>query len=551
MPDAVAAFSQRALALQPDQIALLVNSNVPEGMELAKFYADQRHIPPNRILVLDLPKAEHMTNRQYADQVVPQVREFLHTGQLEEKITCFVTFYGVPLGIDARVNNAEEGDEQTDIRHQLISLPDQIRPAIEAVEAMAMKLNADFSPEKLSDLDHLVRRRSAAFREVSTQLNSIPDKKRQAELASQFFDAADVLMGEKARIDKASLVLVAGGTTKPDDDKALTDMQQHYIAMLHEAATLEAQPNDPKARQRLRDIAQGSFGLMQYMKLLRDQLDYLDTTSNGIGSTGAAFDNELAMVEWNVYPRRGFTPNPLNHLANYTGPFRTLMVTRLDAPQPETVKAMITNSIKTEAQGLRGQVVIDSQGIHVGDEKPGQSGFSVYDQYLRDLARVLTDHSKMKVTLDEKPEVLPAGSETDVALYVGWYSLRNYIPCCKFNAGAIGYHIASYELASLHQPGESGWVHGLINDGVVGTLGPVAEPYLGTFPRPDEFFPLLLTGKLTLAEVYWKTEPTVSWMQCCIGDPLYNPYKNNPQLSDIDLPLQLRQVLRTEAPVSK
>jgi uncharacterized protein (TIGR03790 family) len=168
---------------------------------------------------------------------------------------------------------------------------------------------------------------------------------------------------------------------------------------------------------------------------------------------------------------------------------------------------------------------------------------------MRDLAKLVTDHTRMKVLLDEKPEVLPAGSASDVALYVGWYSLRNYVPCCKFNPGAVGYHIASFELASLHQPGETGWVHGLINDGVVGTLGPVNEPYLGTFPRPDEFFPLLLTGKLTLAEVYWKTEPAVSWMQCCIGDPLYNPYKKNPQLSDVDLPAQLRQALRTDVPL--
>ena len=48
-------------------------------------------------------------------------------------------------------------------------------------------------------------------------------------------------------------------------------------------------------------------------------------------------------------------------------------------------------------------------------------------------------------------------------------------------------------------------MRGLLIDGVVGTLGPVAEPYLQSFPTADEFFPLLLTGKLTLAEVYWRT----------------------------------------------
>src|SRR5262249_57076202 len=107
---------------------------------------------------------------------------------------------------------------------------------------------------------------------------------------------------------------------------------------------------------------------------------------------------------------------------------------------------------------------------------------------------------------------------------------------------AVGFHVASFELISLHDRNEKGWVRGLLNDGVAATLGPVAEPYLQSFPPADEFFPLLLTGKLTLSEVYWRTTPMVSWMQTCIGDPLYTPFKNNPALKPHDLPKPLRVV---------
>ena len=62
------------------------------------------------------------------------------------------------------------------------------------------------------------------------------------------------------------------------------------------------------------------------------------------------------------------------------------------------------------------------------------------------------------------------------------------------------------------------------------TLGPVAEPYLFSFPLPDQFFPLLMTGKLTLLEVYFLTVPQVSWMQILIGDPLYQPFKDHPAI---------------------
>jgi hypothetical protein len=114
-----------------------------------------------------------------------------------------------------------------------------------------------------------------------------------------------------------------------------------------------------------------------------------------------------------------------------------------------------------------------------------------------------------------------------------------------FVPGAVAYHVASLEMVGLHEGYETGWVHGLLSDGVVATLGAVAEPYLGAFPPPDEFFPLLMTGRLSLAEVYWRTEPTASWMICLIGDPLYTPFKNHPAIKPQDLPMPLRLALRS------
>jgi uncharacterized protein (TIGR03790 family) len=70
----------------------------------------------------------------------------------------------------------------------------------------------------------------------------------------------------------------------------------------------------------------------------------------------------------------------------------------------------------------------------------------------------------------------------------------------------------------------------MLEEGVAATLGPVTEPYLASFPLPDQFFSLLVTGKLTLLEVYFATVPSVSWMQILIGDPLYRPFKNHPAI---------------------
>jgi uncharacterized protein (TIGR03790 family) len=530
----------RAVALEPDEIALVVNSAEPIGKELAQFYALQRHIPDNRILELDnVPKTDEMSTHDFEESVVPQVREFLKSGHLEKKIKCLVTFYGVPLRIAARVNTRAEDIELGQLQRLLIELPDRMRPHIEAVEAIAAKLDPAFVPQGSgTDLTELQKRYGAASQSVARQVQTIPDLKQRGAVEGEFFTAAAPLMGKLADIDKLKLDLVSRGTTRPSDLEPLQAMASDYNKTVDEAGRYEQLPYDAQARVQLRDLANKQLGILAFLNVLRDQADYLT-----VAQSASAFDNELAMGEWIAYPHKNWIPNPLYYQVRAKSPQQTLMVARLDAPTPDIVKSMITTSIKVEQEGLNGKVVIDSLGVKTGEESPDQKGYGVYDQYLRNLDKMLRGNTKLDIMLDEKPEVLPAGSATDVALYCGWHAARNYTPACKFSPGAVGYHIASYELISLRGPNESGWVHGLLTDGIVGTLGPVAEPYLAAFPRPDEFFPLVLTGKLTMAEVYWKTEPFTSWMIGYLGDPLYTPYKKNPKLQKADLPFRLRAAL--------
>ena len=223
-------------------------------------------------------------------------------------------------------------------------------------------------------------------------------------------------------------------------------------------------------------------------------------------------------------------------------PAPTVMTARLDGPTDQIVHDIITTSIAVEKTGLQGQVALDARGLAASDP------YSVYDQSIRNLAELLKKKTKMQVTLDNTPALFPDHSQFHVALYCGWYSVGHYHPCCQFEPGAVGFHVASFEMTSLHDRANTGWCRGLLLDGIDATLGPVAEPYLASFPRADEFFPLLLTGKLTMAEVYWKTTPMASWMQCYVGDPLYTPYKANPQLKVEDLPPDLQSIFKTDAP---
>src|SRR5688572_1514258 len=93
------ASATAAQALEPDEILLLTNKNVRESTPLAQFYANARQIPEGRILALPLPIFEEIAFVNYEQQVVPQIRQFLKENNLDKKVKCIVTFFGVPLRI--------------------------------------------------------------------------------------------------------------------------------------------------------------------------------------------------------------------------------------------------------------------------------------------------------------------------------------------------------------------------------------------------------------------------------------------------------------------
>jgi uncharacterized protein (TIGR03790 family) len=240
--------------------------------------------------------------------------------------------------------------------------------------------------------------------------------------------------------------------------------------------------------------------------------------------TSAAVDSELALLMVPDYPLAGWQPNPeyLAYKGRVTSYFgQVLMVSRLDAPSPELVENMIRTAIEVEKTGLSGILYLDARGYN------GRDMYSLFDRDIRKTAMIL-EKSAIPVVLDNQPKLFGPGEAPSAALYCGWYSLGRYVDAFEWVKGAVGYHVASIEAISLHNPAGKYWVKSMIEKGVIATLGPVEEPYLQSFPRPSLFFPLLMSGKYTLAEVFAMTNPYLSWRMILIGDPLYNPFKNKP-----------------------
>ena len=278
---------------------------------------------------------------------------------------------------------------------------------------------------------------------------------------------------------------------------------------------------------RLEEEAKKNKHLDKDLKEARDGLSRLRMYLNQLTGhdTVAAVDSELSLALIADYDLAGWKPNPyfLYLKTRVSYPDRILMVSRLDAPTPELVENMIRTSIEVEKAGLSGKIYLDARG------KTGNDAYSIFDNNIRQAAEILKK-SSLPVILDNKSKLFGPGEAPGAALYCGWYSLGKYIDAFDWVKGAVGYHVASSEARSLHDPKKKYWAKVMLEKGVIATIGPVTEPYLSAFPPPTLFFPLLISGNYTLVEVYAMSNPLISWQMILVGDPLYNPFKNNPAL---------------------
>jgi uncharacterized protein (TIGR03790 family) len=232
--------------------------------------------------------------------------------------------------------------------------------------------------------------------------------------------------------------------------------------------------------------------------------------------TDASVDSELSLLlcpgydlyRWQPNWRR--SPNPQ--------PFKTLMASRLDGPHYGIAKGLIDKALAAEEKGLTGVAYIDSRGLSSKDM------YGYYDQSLRDLAVMTRLRTSLTAQEETTSALFPPESCPRAALYCGWYSLKKYVDSFQFIDGAVGYHIASFEAADLHDPNSSEWCPALLMHGITATLGPITEPYLPAFPEPKLFFSELFDGRC-LVEAYYRTAPFTSWRMILIGDPLYRPFK--------------------------
>ncbi|MDH5562346.1 MAG: TIGR03790 family protein [Nitrospirota bacterium] len=507
----------------PEQVVVLANAHSPESLDLVTYYMERRGIPLGNRVDLYLPLTDTISREIYEQAVIKPVREALVQKSLSKTTKVLVTIFGVPLRVQAPQLTAEEEEwiddakqwkqsaigllreQEQQVRSQKSSLPGAVQPSVESILPSA---DASLSAEPSTIFQW--KKQLVAF------LNALhQDIEEKAHI-----DQKEKLFGIREKVIRRIFGKVGVKAEVKGISGVSAEQQREEVAVQQILARLMHQPS-AATRTHAYELVQAAYGLWGVLNMAQWEIERYQQTD-----ASASLDSELSFLWWEAgsYPLAGRLPNPL--YLGYAGkvgewPLPLLMVSRIDAPTVTHAQRMIDQAIEAESRGLSGKVYVDARGMKKGS--PFSYGY--YDADLQDFATQFRSGTGYPVTLENTEKRLSQpGQAPDVALYVGWYRLRQYEDAFTFRPGAIGYHIASGEAVSIHNSQEQGWCKNALERGITVTLGPVGEPYLDAFPLPTEFFGLLYSGKYSLVEAYYLSVRYLSWKMVLFGDPLYRPW---------------------------
>jgi len=499
-----------ALCLTPADLLVVYNADLPDSLAVARHYAKVRGIPADNLVGLNVTTAEKIPRQDFLTQVLPPVRDAVQRLQRQGRTPVIVTIYGIPLVVSGDPATTADRDFKAQAASRQAEVATELQQVLTELNAL---VPAGRAPSPGYPRTPVLKTVQETLSRVSRLLTN-PRARLSEDQRARIITLASRLAGSPGPRGAASpLEDEPSGTPAPGDTDRQSEARDFFWGL---------SPSQAEAKSVAVRLRAGLVGEMLFWERVSQSYRGLKPIS--------ALDSELCLVLVEDYHTATWLPNPfrpafdrLPGIGEIRG--RTVMVSRLDGPTPAIAQRLATDAKEVEATGLQGIFYIDSRGLKP-DEGPG--GYGNFDQHLVTLADLLKQHTPLKVVLDKNPAVFPPFACPTAALYVGWYSLSRYVTSFNWVKGAVGYHVASSEATTLRDKNSRVWCKRMLEEGVAATLGPVAEPYLHSFPLPDKFFPLLLTGQYSLVEVYYRTIPHVSWMQVLIGDPLYTPFGKKP-----------------------
>ncbi len=123
-----------AVALEPDNVLVLVNADMNESVELGQYYCRWRNVPRENLLEISLGKTLRtmISRAAYDSKIAPAVRKKIDQLRSDHPIRCILTTYGVPYRVSGR------GMLQT-YKRSLATLKDRISQIENRIESVKLR----------------------------------------------------------------------------------------------------------------------------------------------------------------------------------------------------------------------------------------------------------------------------------------------------------------------------------------------------------------------------------------------------------------------------
>ena len=519
-------------ALLPTDLVVVYNQNMPKSKDVAQYYSSKRGVPITNLVGVDVSESEDILRLDYETKMIPPIHSIVKKLMLTGHNPAILLVYGIPLRIEG-TGKPKLYEHYKDLAYN------KVREYKRLIQQQGRQLEKLISKGQTTTLIYEKQNiESISTQEIMKSINNTVLKaseylKKYIPVAAEMENYSKIVSLLFRMTGMAPIVHdVKNQISSMEDKEKFKFLRNNNLLKFN--AILNSQLAEIQFRGFTPEKALEVSTIIRMVNGVIGELLFWEVQHKKKNEvlTSASVDSELTLVLVENFQLSKWLLNPfMKDYDKLPGiefiRRKTVMVGRLDAPTPDIAKRLVDDAMETEKTGLTGTFYIDARGI---TDVNTDDSYGRYDENLRNLYNIVESKSSMPVILDDEPELFPVKSCSDAALYVGWYSLAKYVDSFEWKKGAVGFHIASSEASTLKVPESQVWCKRMLEEGVAATIGPVNEPYLSSFPLPDVFFPLLMTGKLTLLETYFRSTPHISWRLIIIGDPLYTPFKNNPAI---------------------
>lgn len=192
------------VGLEPGEILVVVNSNVPNSKEIGEYYQRKRKIPKSNFLHLSTSAQETISRQSYESEIKNVVQKKILNLQNNDKISqksriaAIVTIYGVPLKIYPNKTTQKTTKQIEELRSRLKEITFSKTTSKDEVAKNRANLQGQ--------IETLLRVNTRASVDSELMLVKMENYKLDGWIANPYFPGN---VGQKLPVDKNSVLLVS------------------------------------------------------------------------------------------------------------------------------------------------------------------------------------------------------------------------------------------------------------------------------------------------------------------------------------------------------